>query len=194
MFCPHWGSNPEPATSQPSSHWAELPPPVCSDPSSTHLHSSYQIGTKRDLKYFCFLKSSHQLFRNGFTWSVPHNQAHLEHFYSWAHEWNIVVFTEHVSVDLGSSLLKPIAVNVIIYKPQHPDDVSSIFYGVRRSDCPLGHCDGGGKKASPSRKTVQTRREVTLLPRFGPICYGTKTRFQFNLVGSKLHRIKRIKC
>lgn len=82
---------------------------------------------------------------------------------------NIPVFTENVSVDLGSILLKPIAVNVIIYKPQHPDDVSSIFYGVRCSDCTLGHCEGGGEKASSSRKTVQTRREVKLLPRFGPI-------------------------
>lgn len=95
---------------------------------------------------------------------------------------NIVVFTENVSIDLGSILQKPIAVNVIIYKPQHPDDVSSIFYGVRCSDCPLGHCDGGGKKAFSSRKTVQTRREVTLLPRFGPICYGTKPDFSLILL------------
>lgn len=102
---------------------------------------------------------------------------------------NIPVFTENVSVDLGSILLKPIAVNVIIYKPQHPDDVSSIFYGVRCSGYTLGHCEGGGKKGLFVQKNCSDKRSYAVAQIWTHLIWN-KTRFQFNLVGSKLHRIE----
>lgn len=103
---------------------------------------------------------------------------------------NIPVFTEIVSVDLGSILLKPIAVNVIIYKPQHPDDVSSIFYGVRCSGYTLGHCEGGGKKGLFVQKNCSDKKRSYAVAQIWTHLIWNKTRFQFNLVGSKLHRIE----